>query len=134
MTHYDRTYGTDWESLTADEAVERAYAIGVAERLGEPDREELERLYASVDSNYDRSMVELAYEQGRNEAREVAPRADSARGVWSRLVADDPVGIDAEPGPDRPHGLPESLSVAGMLSFDPPDSTDALDLPEFLDR
>ena len=35
MGLYEREYGTDWTTLDKDEATERAYALGVAESLGE---------------------------------------------------------------------------------------------------
>jgi hypothetical protein len=131
MSRYERTYGTDWERLSADEAVERAYAVGVAERLGERNRAELRRLYESVDSTYDRSMVELAYEQGRSEAKSAAAEVGTPESLWSTLVTDGPVELPE--GKQEAGGLPPALSKIEMLDFSSPDSTDSLDLPEFLD-
>ena len=76
MSRYDSEFDTEWDSLDKDEATTRAYAIGVAERLGEFNRETLEAIYAEMDSAYHRSMVELAYEEGRNEAKERAASTD----------------------------------------------------------
>lgn len=134
MTHYERTYGTEWDEVDADEAVERAYAIGVAERLGESNRAELERLYDAVEAAYDRSLVELAYGQGRTEAVEVATESDpdSEAELWSELVTSD-VPVDEEAATDQPQGLPPALGFGEALDLPAPDSTDALDLPEFLD-
>jgi hypothetical protein len=134
MTHYERTYGTDWNEIDADEAVERAYAIGVAERLGESNRAELERIYAAVEGAYDRSLVELAYGQGRTEAVEVATESDpgSEEELWSELVTGD-VPVDDAAATDQPQGLPPALALGEVLELPAPDSTDALDLPEFLD-
>lgn len=131
MNRYERTYGTDWEGLTTDEAVERAYAIGVAERLGERNRTELRRLYDSIDTTYDRSMVELAYQQGRSEAKTAATDADTPGAVWSTLVTEG--AVDVPEGSQEPNGLPSALSKVEIIDFSSPDSTDALDLPEFLE-
>jgi len=131
MSRYERTYGTDWESLTADEAVERAYAVGVAERLGERNRAELRQLYESVETTYDRSMVELAYEQGRTEAKAAAADAGTPGALWSTLVTEG--SVELPDGDDDPSGLPPALSRVEMLDLSSPDSTGSLDLPEFLD-
>jgi hypothetical protein len=134
MSHYERTYGTDWDEVDADEAVERAYAIGVAERLGESNRAELERLYDAVEDAYEQSLVELAYGQGRTEAVEVATESDpdSESELWSELVTGD-VPVDEETATGQPDGLPPALALGEVLDLQAPDSTDALDLPEFLD-
>ena len=135
MSHYERAFDTDWERLDADEASDRAYAIGVAERLGERNREELERIYGAVDTAYGRSMVELAYEEGRREAKEVAEEGvDSVEAVWAELV-EGGADIDPEEPPTGGRdGLPEALDSTEMLDRATPDSTDALDRPDFLDR
>ena len=133
MSLYEREYGTDWETLDRDQATERAYAIGVAEKLGEYNREELEAVYAEMDSSYAESMVELAYSEGRREATEAA--GDDGEAVWAELVEGESVTVDPEErrtgGRD---GLPEALDSSDVLDRQDVDSTDVVDRPEFLDK
>ena len=135
MTRYERTFDTDWERLDPDEAVERAYTIGVAERLGEDNREHLERIYGEMETVYERSMVELAFDQGRQEAAVAATESDSVAEIWTDLVEDGP----ADTVPERPptggrDGLPEALGPAEVLDRIDVDSTGATERPGFLDR
>ncbi len=136
MSRYQREFDGDWDSMDKDEATTRAYAIGVAERLGEFNREELEAIYAEMDSAYHRSMVELAYEEGRNEAKAVADDgADDADAVWAQLVEGETTVVDADDIPDRGRdGLPEALDSGELLDRQEVDSTEAVDRPGFLDR
>ena len=60
MGLYEERYGTDWRTLDKGEATERAHALGVAESLGEYNREEFEAVHDEMDTAYNRSMVELA--------------------------------------------------------------------------
>lgn len=130
MTRYERVFGTDWESLGPDSATDRAYAIGVAQRLGEDNHEELQAIYDEMDSAYKRSMVELAYEEGQTEAREASADDES---VWSELVTgeDDDTDVDTDPGNSGP---PELLNTDALLDRADIDSTDAVDRPDFLER
>jgi hypothetical protein len=136
MSRYEREFDTDWDELTKDEATTRAYAIGVAERLGEPNREELEAVYGEMDSAYHRSMVELAYEEGRNEAKDAAETGASDRdAVWAELVKGERTVVDPDDVPERGRdGLPEALDSGELLDRQDVDSTEAVDRPDFLDR
>lgn len=134
MNRYERAYGTDWDELDQDEAMERAYALGVAAALGEYHRDELEALRAEMTTAYDKSIVELAFEEGRNEGREVEAGRESEESVWSELVVGEvPVDPDESPTGGR-DGLPEAIDVPEALERAERDSTDALDLPEFLEK
>ncbi|MFB6309390.1 MAG: hypothetical protein ABEH35_08680 [Haloarculaceae archaeon] len=135
MSRYEAEYGTDWETLDKDGATERAYAIGVAERLGEFNREELERIYREMDSAYNKSMVELAYEEGRQEAVDVAAAADDGDAVWADLVEGEKTFIDPEDIPTGGRdGLPEVLDSSELLDRVEVDSTEAVDRPDFLEK
>jgi hypothetical protein len=135
VTRYERTYGTDWETLDIDAAVDRAYGIGVGERLGDDDRPELERIYAAFDTAYEKSLIELAYDEGRSEAMEAASENDTDDELWHDLVAGEPATVDTEDVPTGGReGLPTALDVSEVLDLTSPDSTERLDLPEFLDR
>jgi hypothetical protein len=134
MSRYERGFDTEWETLGKDDATTRAYAIGVAERLGEFNREELEAIYAEMESAYHRSMVELAYDEGRNEAKAAADTAD-ADAIWAELVEGETTVVDPEDVPDRGRdGLPEALDSGELLDRHDVDSTDAVDRPDFLER
>ena len=134
MSRYEREFDTGWDTLDKDEATTRAYAIGVAERLGEFNRDELEAIYAEMDSAYNRSMVELAYEEGRNEAK-TATESDDADDIWAELVQDEVTTVDPEsvPEPER-ESLPDALDSGELLDRQDVDSTEAVDRPDFLDR
>ena len=136
MSRYDREFDTGWNSLDKDDATTRAYAIGVAERLGEFNREELHAIYGEMDSAYHRSMVELAYEEGRNEAKAAAD-PDSADGdaVWAELVQGEVVTVDPENVPERGRdSLPDALDSGELLDRQDVDSTETVERPDFLDR
>jgi hypothetical protein len=135
MSRYEREFDTGWNSMDKNEATTRAYAIGVAERLGEFNREELEAIYAEMDSAYHRSMVELAYEEGRNEAKAAAGDDTDADAVWTQLVEGETTVVDAEDVPERGRdGLPEALDSGELLDRQDVDSTEAVDRPDFLER
>jgi len=135
MSRYEREFDTGWEALDKDDATTRAYAIGVAERLGEGNREELEAIYAEMDSAYHRSMVELAYEEGRNEAKAAADTdSDDADAVWAELVQGEVTTVDPDDIPEGRESLPDALDSGELLDRQDIDSTEAVDRPEFLDR
>jgi len=130
---YESTFSTDWSELDRDEAVERAYAIGVASAFGDDHREEYEAIKAAAGSNYDRSLIELAHDQGRSQALQLeAASTDTApEDIWRRLVESAPADL-----PDPQGGLPEALGPTELLDrfdgIDGPPST--LRKPSFLSR
>jgi hypothetical protein len=137
-SRYERTYGTDWETLDRDAAVERAYALGVAATLGESHPGELEAVRAEVDTAYDRSVVELAFDEGRAESRQVERDAGDGVATWAALIERaDPVATGAD-GDDTPaareRGLPGAIERIEALARPDRDSTDLLDRPDFLER
>lgn len=133
MSFYQSTYGTDWTHLTLDEATERAYALGVADRLGQDNRREVQRIYDSMDSGYGRNMIELAFVEGRREAEALVDERGHAH-VWSKLVEDtDPVTPDTLSSGSR-DSLPEALTSTDFLKRTDVDSRKATRRPEFLDR
>jgi hypothetical protein len=136
MGLYDRAYGTDWTDLDRDEATERAYALGVAESLGEYDRDEFEAVHDEMGTAYDQSVVELAFREGKNEAREARALGDDddEDDVWAQLV-EGAVPVDEDDlstgGRD---GLPESLDTLDVVEKSDPGDVEATDRPDFLDR
>jgi hypothetical protein len=128
---YDR-YFDEQDEYTSTEVLRRAYALGVASVCGDPDDEAYERLKRRSPDSYDRSIVELAYEEGRAEALDLEGSVEDGETIWSRLVETTPdPGTDDET--DLPEGLPERLSGnagAGPAAGLP----ESLDLPSFLRR
>lgn len=127
---YDTEYGTDWSVLSAEQAIERAYALGVAETLGEEHPDELERLVEAAGSPHDRSLVRLAYDKGRSRGMKAAASEEDDREVWTGLVND----VERERiAVSRPRTLPPALRSVALL--DPPgDGLDRVRLPRFLLR
>lgn len=133
MSRYEAVYGTDWVTLEVDEAIERAYALGVAAALGEHHSQELEALRGVADSAYERSVVDLAYDEGRTAGRKADP--DDASSVWSTLVEEGEVSVDAPESPTGGRqGLPEAMERTEVLDRVDLDHRDAVDLPEFLQK
>jgi len=135
---YEQRYGTDWDELTVDAAIERAYALGVQAAWGETDEEEFEQLRAVL-AGYDQSLVDLAYEEGKAEATERRREVDSREAVWEALVdadADPPEPDDggAALPTDGDDALPESLSTPEFLASPDRDGREAVRLPPFLKR
>ena len=136
MSRYERSFDTGWESLTVDQAVQRAYALGVAASLGEYHPDELEAIREEMGSAYERSVVDLAFEEGENEARKgELSEAAGDREVWESLVDDDPVEVDPEDVPTGGRdGLPEAVDRIDALERPTPSENEAVELPSFLER
>jgi hypothetical protein len=132
---YDRTYGTDWDTLEKADATERAFALGVAAVLGEPQPDEYERILETAANSYDRSIVELAYQEGKRKASGRRDEIDDAETVWQSLVEDDgpktTVDEDDVPTGGR-DGLPAALDDLALLDRPLDDELDRERLPEFL--
>jgi hypothetical protein len=133
---YGERFGTEWDSLSIDDVIERGYALGVAEVLGEEHEGEYDRLEAQTGSAYERSMLELSYQDGKKEARGTEATADEA--VWSELVEDEEFvaeDVDVE-DPDEFDGKDSrgATKRSEMLDRREDDSTEAVSKPEFLER
>ena len=132
MSRYWRNYD-EWDALTADEAIDRAYALGVAASFDEYHPEELEAIRAEMDSAYDKSVVDLAFDEGRTAARKA--EADAEETVWNDLVAGELVTVDPDEVPTGGRdGLPEAIARTGALDRVDLDQRDAVELPKFLQK
>ena len=131
MTRYDEAF-EPWTSLDIEAASERAYALGVQAAVGSIDREELGAIRAEMDSAYARSVVDLAFDEGRTEA--LAAGADDAMAVWEDLVLDAEDRLENADGGGGDRPTPPALERAKLLDRFDADSRDALELPEFLQR
>jgi hypothetical protein len=127
---YDRTFGTEWDDLSREEAVERAFALGVAAGVDDPRPDELDRVLEAFPGSYDRSIVKLAYDEGRTKALEAKAERDDPddEAVWSSLV--DGLGTPREaPVPAALPGAIRELTLTERPRDGPPSS---LDLPSML--
>ena len=133
---YERTFGTDWEEVDREEALHRAFALGVAESLGaETPADELDRLKSQVSGRYGQSLVDLAYDEGRNKGNRPSPGRENEE-VWSELVEYDGEPLTGPPRgaqrrPTRRTDLPESIGVPPFLA-NRRDDLEKLGFPDFL--
>lgn len=130
---YERQFDVEWDDLSVDEATRRAYAIGVAASIGKDYTTELKRIHANFETPYDQSLVELAYEEGRNRAEKEIGGGSERSEVWDELVANE----DLEPiEPDRSRrggqSIPDAVQRASMLDGGAGGAPSVIDLPEFL--
>jgi len=133
---YEQTYGTDWDSLDRDEAMSRAFAIGVAASLGHNYPEEYDRIVQSMDTSYNRSIVELAFEEGKNKAKKKQYESDDGDdAVWSELVEGEKVTVEKDEVPTGGQNkLPAALDKAKILDRPDHDSRDRVSKPDFLEK
>lgn len=128
---YDQYFEEESEYTTQD-ALERAYALGVASVCGDPDDAAYERIKRRSPDTYDKSIVELAYDEGRAKALELEASEEDRETIWERLV-ETTLEREATERTNSPVDRPELLSgpdevgpAAGL--------PDSLDLPSFLRR
>lgn len=136
MSNYERAYGTGWDGLDKDEAIDRAYALGVLASLGEYHREELDRIRAEMDTAYNKSVVDLAFDEGKSEARDLDVDADGGekQAVWAELVEGVSVSVDEDVPTGGRDGLPSAIDKPEALDRPEQNETEATDRPSFLDR
>ena len=138
MSRYEETYGTHWDTLDRDEAMTRAFALGVESALGVDHEGEFERILGEVQTSYDRSIVELAYEEGKQKASNEKRERDRDSAVWTGLIDetdDDVVTIAEDDVPTGgPNSLPSALSKIEVLEQKIDDTRDRVSRPDFLER
>ncbi|MFB6195618.1 MAG: hypothetical protein ABEI80_05565 [Haloplanus sp.] len=129
---YESEFDTDWDGLDKESALERAFALGVARSLGEPDPEEYERVLGTADTAYQRSLIELSYEEGKRKAS--GRTAEESETVWDDLVADTAdIDVDTADDSSTRDGPPGMMSRPDPTAV-PDDGLDRIRLPEFLRR
>lgn len=141
---YEERLGTDWVDLSEAEAIDRAFALGVASAFGYENREEFDRLRGALDSSYDRSIIDLAHQEGKQKALRLQGEVPDRTALWDRLVGTDdlsdrgsasgarPPDPEGAPGNELPESLhrPENLARAGLLEGGK--DLGALQYPRFL--
>lgn len=133
---YKETYDTDWDTLDRDEAMSRAFAIGVATSLGQDYPEEYDRIVDSMDTSYNRSIVELAFEEGKNKAKKKQYQSDDDDdAVWAELVEGEKVAVEKDGVPTGGQNkLPAALDKTKILDRPNTDSRDRVSKPDFLEK
>lgn len=150
---YEDRFGTDWQQLSVEEAIQRMYALGAAARLGGRLPEERDRIVGAARRSYTEKILELAYEEGKQRAGGRA--ADDAQSAFQEVVEETPSVL--EPGAasevdgtsaaggggasaDGAGGSEESKEASGPpdkfgippLLEEESEDLDRLDSPEFL--
>lgn len=138
---YDE-YFDDWESLSREDAMLRAYGLGVDAVLGNAHPGEVDRLKREAS----RPLVELAFDEGKSAAEEKIQGSGPAGivddfeagdrdwSLWEDLVEsrrDDPESMELVRVPSRQTDVPDALSRPGLLDANYRD-VEAVELPRFL--
>ncbi|MDZ7850161.1 MAG: hypothetical protein U5K70_04900 [Halodesulfurarchaeum sp.] len=144
---YEDHFGTDWDSLTQEAAMFRAFALGVDAALGEPDEAEFEVLQRE----HHRGLIQIAYDEGKTRAeanlrkrggsRSISRGTEFEQGdrewaVWEELVLEQETDEDAFEAVAVSRSqldLPDALYHPSLLDR-PSDTDDRIRLPRFLLR
>lgn len=140
---YEKFFSKEWTSLDRDEAMVRAYALGIAAAFDERHPEEYERLLAEDK----RVLIEMAFNEGRRKAlkleAEIETKADDdgddedrKYDVLDRMLVFQGKSEDEDPVADhlqRALDVPETLERAKLTDSDR-DELKRLRLPDFLYR
>jgi hypothetical protein len=134
---YETAFDTEWETLDGEDALRRMYALGIAAELGYPNTDERERIRRLATTAYQRSVLDLAFSEGRRQVQDTRHTFESDDEAWDALV--DETGSPRSP-PDQtidvdksPSELPDAVSRASMLELDV-DEFEQLRLPSLLRR
>ncbi|MFC6824174.1 hypothetical protein [Halopelagius fulvigenes] len=132
---YDKVFDTDWRTLEAEDALRRMYALGIASELGHEFPEERTRIRRLTSTAYQRSVLDLAYNEGRRQVQDVRGDFDADSDLWDALIDEDgspkaPPTLDVD---RTPAGLPKAVSRASMLELDV-DELEMLRIPSLLRR
>jgi hypothetical protein len=132
---YESEFDTDWDDLDKEGALERAFALGVARSLGAPNHEEYERVRDAADTTYERSLIELSYEEGKRKAS--GRTGEESTAVWKDLVVETEAIETGNTPPDpqqRTRDGPPSMTARPEPTVIPDDGLDRIRLPECLRR
>ena len=133
---YDDTFGTDWEALSGDAALRRMYALGVAASLGHPNDDEHRRILRQADTAYARSVLQLAFEEGKQRGRRNRDELPDDQKVWDALVVDEESPPSSRTPADKRRAkgsVPKAVTRTSVLEFDS-DELERLRIPDLLRR
>ena len=144
---YDEHFEDDWAELSQEEAMFRAFALGVDHALGNENPDAFRRLT----TDFHRGLVQIAFDEGESRAndairkRGVDPDAADPFGfesseyewdVWEELVTereDEPRAFEPVRVKRSQIDLPQSLRRPELLERTS-DSIESITLPRFLLR
>jgi hypothetical protein len=141
MSLYEDRFDTNWDSLTRKEAMERAFALGVARSLGERHEDEFEAVRDEMGTNYDASIVELAFEEGKSKTKKRKQSIDGNsedEAVWEWIISDEledaePPDRNEEMSTERATDLPAAVRDTPDATERPDPDPEQTDFPEFLE-
>jgi len=125
---YDRTFGTEWDDLDPEGAVERAFALEVADGVDSGRPAELDRVLDHFENAYDRSLIELSYDEGWTKALALAAEAADAEAVWDELVD----GVGSTRGSPVSAALPGAITELTLTRRPREGPPSSLDFPSML--
>jgi hypothetical protein len=126
---YEERYGTDWEELDTEEAIERAYALGMLAELGHGLPDEYERVEAAIDADPGAHMVELAYREGHQAVSDIDVDARTAQGAWQKAIRRRGDQPDTQESESRTEGSSESVLPSSPARFEAPEDGPGLLTP-----
>lgn len=134
---YEDTLGTDWDTLDKEDVLRRAFALGVAAALGEPNETEYERIRTEAGSTYNTSLIDLAYREGKRKANGLESERSDTEDVWDELVDEGVDSTTASAGRsdrrDTRTAIPDALRRIDIDEH-PHDGREKLRLPDFVTR
>lgn len=131
---YERAFGSDWESLSTEESIRRSYALGIAAGLGHENRAERARIRELASSAYERSVLDLAYEEGVREVANVRTHHDTDEEAWEELVETPEAPSPELPTDQVDSRRPDAIDRPALLDGFDADDLDQLRLPSFLEH
>lgn len=145
---YEEHFETDWDHLSQEEAMFRAFALGVDAAMGAENRAE----FQALQREHHRGLVQVAFDEGKTRAtdelrerggtRQTEPTATSFEPgdreweVWEELIVEQASAEDAFEAVEVSRSRldrPDALERPGMLDR-PDQSDDRITLPRFLLR
>lgn len=126
---YEETYGTDWESITLEEGLERTFALGVMRALGSPLPDEYNRILADTQNAYERSLLEMAYNEGYS--RYKSYDGDGLEDAWDDVLDAELV---VESVDDQTEWTPTSSRPTFLDVPSKDERPSKIELPKFLFR
>jgi hypothetical protein len=136
---YERAFGTDWRTISDEEAIRRMYALGVSTALGEPNPGEFDRIRRQASTAYGRSVLQLSFEEGRQRVARNRSEYETKQDLWDALVDDETTPSTTGRAdvtmrkPTDSQGVPEAVGRTAVLDK-PADTFARLRIPKFLRR
>ena len=138
---YEKYFSKEWTDLDRDQAMVRAYALGIASAFDEKHPEEYERL----EGQEKRVLIEMAYNEGRRKALNLEAKfqermdddeddSDAQYAVLDQMLVSHGASQEKEPVAEhvqRSLDVPATLERAELLDF-VSDQLERLRLPDFL--